>query len=420
MKMKSNLLLVFVLIGCSVQSTAQSPDAEAWRRDLEAYRSGLEKNHIDLYHSIDAQDFNRDLERQIANAANLSKAQRWVELMRLTRRVGDGHTAIPLWVQAKQIFPLVTTVVGDAVLVTGVRAQDKQLLGGIIQSVNGVPVAEVLAGLSQIVPFVENEYSERVRVGDYFPFEDLLVGLGFTTPGAATQFNILVKDDVRSLELTAVTREEVFEIITDRITPLHPEPFFTAQENEAIWYDLNRDQDTVYIRFDAYPSAKKMEAFADRLLRRINNAAVANIIIDLRENYGGDFYNGLILASRLNLVDSISWLDGVYVLIGPRTFSAAMSNAIQFKEVLNAKLVGSPTGGNPCGYQDMGQFSLPASSLLVTYSKRRFCFVETSAGFVAPDVYVETPISDYLDGQDSVLAWVMDDIERRAKTREAP
>jgi hypothetical protein len=63
----------------------------------------------------------------------------------------------------------------------------------------------------------------------------------------------------------------------------------------------------------------------------------------------------------------------------------------------------------------MGQFSLPNSGYLVTYSKRRFCFGEPLVDAIEPDVRVSTSLQDYRDGSDPVLARVIREIEARAE-----
>ena len=163
-------------------------------------------------------------------------------------------------------------------------------------------------------------------------------------------------------------------------------------------------------------SDSDMEDFADELLEYINKQKTKNLVIDLRGNYGGDFFVGLKLAHRLVLADSIDWKHGVYTLIDNETFSAAMSNAAQFQQLLNAKLVGQATGAKPSGYQDMGQFTLPNSGLVVTYSKRLYHFQRTTALAVFPDVPVPLTIDDYRKGQDRSLNWVWSDIKRRKKS----
>lgn len=153
-----------------------------------------------------------------------------------------------------------------------------------------------------------------------------------------------------------------------------------------------------------------MESLGEDLLSFINENKSEKLIIDLRDNYGGDFFVGLKLAQLLVLSDSIDWKSGVYVLIDNVTFSAAMSNAAQFSQLLNAKLVGEPTGAKPSGYQDMGQFILPNSKIEVTYSKRLYHFLNNQKDALYPDVHIGVSIDDYISKNDPQLKWILSDI----------
>lgn len=115
-----------------------------------------------------------------------------------------------------------------------------------------------------------------------------------------------------------------------------------------------------------------MNSFAEELLENIKKHNSQNLIIDLRNNYGGNIFMGLILARGLIVADCLNWKSGVYVLTNRATYSAAMVNALQFRQLLNAKIVGEPTGANPNGYQDLGQLNLPNSNVVITYTKRLF------------------------------------------------
>lgn len=95
-----------------------------------------------------------------------------------------------------------------------------------------------------------------------------------------------------------------------------------------------------------------------------------------------------------------------------------MSDAAEYVQLLNAKLVGQPTGGRPSGYQDMGQFRLPNSRLLVTYSKRLFRFKDGHPKALFPDVRINVGIRDYLSGTDKTLDWVLDDIASRNRKQD--
>jgi len=167
------------------------------------------------------------------------------------------------------------------------------------------------------------------------------------------------------------------------------------------------------IRFDRYPPADEMDRFAAETVAAMRQLQGRNLVIDLRQNYGGDFYTGLRLAHQLNLLDDLDWRHGVYVLTSPLTYSAATANAAQFSDILNARRVGEPTGATPCGYQDMGRFRLPNSNLGITYSKRHFCFAEPVENALAPDILIPITVDHWRTGEDATLAWIRSDIQSR-------
>src|SRR5262252_11158380 len=85
----------------------------------------------------------------------------------------------------------------------------------------------------------------------------------------------------------------------------------------------------------------------------------------------------------------------LFVLIGTDTFSAAMSNAAQFRTTTNATLVGQPIGERPNSYQEPRQFKLPNSHLVVRYSTRYYKFIEGNNNVVAPDKEIIPTWQDY-------------------------
>ena len=158
---------------------------------------------------------------------------------------------------------------------------------------------------------------------------------------------------------------------------------------------------------------EEMEKFGELVLNFINENKHRQIVIDLRNNGGGDFFVGTFLAYYLNLADNIDWISGVYVLTDKVTFSAATSNASQFRQILNARIIGEPSGSNPTGYQDMGQFTLPNSGIIVTFSKRLFRFQDKITQGIQPDVLIEYDWKSYSKGIDNMMEWVINDIRSK-------
>lgn len=357
-----------------------------WQEDIDFYAEKLVAGHIDPFHTLSQANFDGEIVRIRESVPHKTENEMLVELMRLTRKINDGHTSFPLWGREYASFPLELKLFGNDLYVLSTTSQHKNLLGSKLVSINGVPSFDVVRHLSEISPFSENEFSTAVRAASYLPNAIILSGLGIVQTEGEAEFVFYVRGQKTKTSLRSGDSQK----LDARISHLN-DAIFSADEkvDHNLWYGSSSDNKTVYVKFRRYTSIQKMERFSNSLLKFIDKNKSENLIIDLRDNHGGDFFVGLRLAQRLVLADTINWRSGVYTLIDNVTFSAAMSNAAQFSQILNSKLVGSPTGARPVGYQDMGQFTLPNSGLEVTFSKRFYSFKDDQRDALYPDVNIE-------------------------------
>jgi len=260
---------------------------------------------------------------------------------------------------------------------------------------------------------VENPQSEIIRTADYLMISELLFELNITQNKlrAAFTFSDDSSEETR-VNLNALSSED-FDAGRDFISinisiPEIQKPIDSV--GRFLWFSNISETNGIYIKFEKYPTFDQMEKFGDAVLKYINEKQMKQVVIDLRNNGGGDLFIGIRLAYYLNLANSIDWKTGVYVLTDRVTFSAATINATQFKQILNAKVVGEPTGSNPTGYQDMGAFELPNSGLVISYSKRKFRFQERANQGLQPDVLMDYEWESFSKGRDNMMEWVIRDM----------
>jgi len=402
--MKAMYFFVLVLLVNAVFS--QESRTDKWQNDLAFYQKELQKRHIDVYHKIDKQSFENELNLIYSTVENRTDWEIVVELMRLTRKIGDGHTSVSLANWETHYFPIEVKKISDQWRVVKVSEEYASVLGATLTKIDGKPIREIEQELSAVAQFVENEHSEVVRIGENLPLSELLYAMRITkrTDEAQFQFvtdagkelNIILKPLSQS-ELKSQKYKELKIGVPGIEKPDIPDFDF-------LWFTQVEGTAITYIRFDSYPSFEEMMPFAEKLVGFIMQSQSRQVIIDLRNNGGGDLYIGLIMANALNMVDGIDWKNGVYILSGCITFSAGASNVALFRELLNAKIVGMPTGSNPTGYQDMDAFDLPYSTLRITYSKRLFRIQETATEGVQPDFFIDYSWDSYANGVDNVLS----------------
>ena len=407
--LKFKMTVLFALLVTSFGYTQNENNID-WTTDLEIYKSQLESKHIDLYHSINKQTFDKELSRIKALSDSASDFEVILELMKLTRRIGDGHTAVSLRRLDTHTFPFEVKFIENEWRVVKISHEHKNLLKSSLVAVDGVPIDEVAAKVSEVAQFVENKHSEVVRTGSYLIISELLHALDITKNKHTAVFTFLDKNQqeiIQTLEVfdksEASNSENFIELaigVSQIAKPLTP-------HFDYLWYAPIKNTKAVYIQFNSYTTFEDMQVFGEELVGYIAENEIKQVVIDMRNNGGGALYVGVILAYALNLADTIDWKQGVYVMTDAVTFSAATSNSALFKQLLNATIVGQPTGSNPTGYQDMGQFELPNSKLVITYSKRKFKLSETISQGVQPDVLLNYNLNDYLNGKDNMLLWII-------------
>lgn len=397
---------IFIALLCvSNVVFAQDARTEQWQADLITYQQELEKRHIDLFHQMDKTAFANELNTLRDSIEQLSDWEIAVSLMRLTRKIGDGHTAVSLTNWESHSFPITVNKFGDKWRLVKAPKAQSDMLGASLETIDGMNIAEIERKLSTVAQYVENTHSETVRIGNYLPIGELLYALQITESPDRAVFGLRTDEGKTArLALTTLSKEASAQDKYNHLT-VKTAAIKKPRDNkfDYLWYSIIAGKNATYIRFDSYPPFEEMVSFAEQLLVFVDENQTRQLVIDLRNNGGGDLYVGLVLANALNLIDNVDWKDGVYVLTSAVTFSAGASNAALFRQLLNAKIVGTPTGSNPTGYQDMGDFILPNSNLRITYSKRLFRLQETATDGLLPDLYLEQNWADFAIGKDNVL-----------------
>jgi hypothetical protein len=96
----------------------------------------------------------------------------------------------------------------------------------------------------------------------------------------------------------------------------------------------------------------------------------------------------------------------LYVLIGRKTFSAAMTNAVDFKRMTEAILIGEPAGAAPNNWQEVRRFHLPSSGINVGVSTRYYEFLPGESE-VRPDRHIPPELGDWASPQDAAVRHVL-------------
>ncbi|HVQ39468.1 MAG TPA: hypothetical protein VMS31_18155 [Pyrinomonadaceae bacterium] len=184
-------------------------------------------------------------------------------------------------------------------------------------------------------------------------------------------------------------------------------PRYRQRQGELFWFSPLPESQTLYVILRGYPETNTFKRIADDLLKLIDASPPKRLVVDVRQNTGGDLNKGRCLLSGLKKREAFRSRGSVYLITGGATQSAAMVNALDFRKELNAVLVGEPTGGRPNSYSENDEFRLPNSDLEVSYSTRYYKSQDTDTPGVMPDKIIEPSWDSYPSGRDVVLEWIL-------------
>jgi hypothetical protein len=393
------ILLLQRIVGTTLPQLGLS--AAAWRADLEVVRTELPKRHINAFHAISRKAFDATIANLEARAAEQDADARFVGLLHAINLIGDGHTTLRAPAD-RAYFPIEIQKFGDDLRVTRTAPGFERALATRVLSIGGLPVKTVLNKALDLTPRDENPPLRQALAASYLSIGLILHGLG-VIPGRDRAVYTLQSDsgDVFEIELPSTLSEEK----TNWVKP-YPDPTLAEQHPELPFrcaaVDANR---TVYCNFRAY---NDLHRSVRSMLKLLQTSGAQKLVIDLRQNGGGDYTVGE--RQLIRPLQHLPWINRkghLFVLIGARTFSAAMNNAAQFRTMTAATLVGETIGEKPNSYQEARELTLPNSHLVLRYSTRWYAFVSNGPNEVSPDVRITPDWDQYTAGLDPVLQYAL-------------
>jgi tetratricopeptide (TPR) repeat protein len=342
-------------------------------------------------------------------------------IMRLLAALGDGHTELGGGPRPEyaMTLPVKFESFREGLFVTAAAPAYQNLLGARVVAFDGHPTATVMRS---VAPYIsrDNEYwlsavePYRLRA---IPF---LHALGLTSRADRVTLQLQLRD--------GRTRNDVIETTAGypNIWNMLPSPagwinlfdvlaksppVYLTRTNEHYWFTYDSKARVVYFQYNNVidEESEPLAGFAQRLGTFLASHEVAKLIVDMRWNNGGDTFLNAPLLAMLRCA-AVNRSGRLFVIIGPRTFSAGLNAADYFQRDLNAIFVGEPTGGKPNAPGDETFFSLAYSKIAVNFSSVYWesGWPQDARRAIAPDIYVPRTFASYLAGDDPAMDAVLE------------
>lgn len=380
--------------------------------DIEALIDGISNVHPDMFSVCRSSDFFKAVNKLKSTLPDsISITNLYIGLTKIVSMLGDGHTHLLLpsemiFNDANSFMPLNISINTDKSLKVIWCLDNAIPTDSKIISINGITADSLINNMLHLVSG-ERDHFKLMRLDTDF------TGL-FNILHPAEKYDITYSiDNSPALHTISLYPEK-----WNKIKSIFNKDQDTGEdENIPYSYTIDSEQNIAIMDFKSSSDENRMKIFADSMFQNLQNKKIKNLIIDLRENGGGNSLVGDILlrhicpesftqmdkilyritpltarllnarniTSEFNLIeipesdyikplstDNGFFNGNIYLLTSHKTFSAAASFAWIFSQCNIGMIIGEETGGMNVSFGDKVWYQLPVSGLKCGISFKRF------------------------------------------------
>jgi hypothetical protein len=392
------------------KSDAQAPErdearldltAAQWHEDLADFARELPRRHANAFYALSRGAFDAEVAALDAKIATANSDEVFVGLQKIAKSIGDGHTGV-VAPKDRRVMPLKVGRFGSDFRIVATGPGLERAFGARLVKIGGMPIGEVW---QRVMTLTSSDELMELRTGEaliYLTRGYALHGLGVTADRTHAVYSL--EDDAGQdfdFDVTGLLPGQDAHLQA----PGEDRALRFMQKDATFACDTPANSNAVYCVWRGY---EDLDKFANQMFALVKASNAQKLILDMRDNGGGDNTVGYgeIIKPLLTHVD-LNRKGHLYVLVGAETFSAAMNNAAQFQDETNAILVGETIGERPNSYQEPRQFRLPNSHLVVRASTLYYTFRKKGENAVHPDKEIIPTWDDVKAGRDPVLDWTL-------------
>lgn len=394
-------------------SAKRNITVEQWREDLAYLAREMPLAHPDLFENLSEEDFKEavsDLDRRMGE---LDAAQAKAEIARIAAMPNDAHTFPNIFSFSLDlhIYPLQLFFFGDRLMVVDAGREHQEMTGCELVEICGVPVEEALQAVAPYLS-AENEIGARERNLAAITVSELLYASGVAegpdraafalTDRVGQRFTITM----RPYNYIPVGYWAYGRTIDNTFCPAEKAP-----RVDNYRFEHREGTGTIYVQFNQCFEDEdlSMTEFASQLGALVESTDFERFVVDIRNNDGGN--GGMVhpLAELIAGNDNINRDGRLFVIIGRRTFSAAVMFAALLGNTTKAIFVGEPSAQGPVFFSSPNPLVLPNSGMeiFVSSSLTLGSFEWDRRDRISPDIPVDYTWEDYVSGRDPCMEAIL-------------
>jgi hypothetical protein len=333
----------------------------------------------------------------------LTDGQLLVRIAQMVSMLRDDETLVEL--PPGPVFWLDAQWVGNGLYLLAVPSADRALLGARLLAVDGHPVAQVIARAGTVIDAEDPQLRSNSETGalDDAP---LLHWLGITTSATAAVLTVTTAAGHReTVPITAAgdgfINWPLLFTIPRPGTAYVPMPLYEQDAAQPYWIRVLPAQDAVYLKYNQCLPGPGFERVASRALALLAAHRDYRLIVDLRDNLGGDTEPFQSLLSGILAHPQLRTRGRIIGLVNQFTDSSATLDAHALQQA-GATLIGQAPADPIDEWGNEQTFRLPWYGVTVQYTSATVNPGATALGI--PNIVVKPTLAQILAGDDPVLA----------------
>lgn len=384
---------------------------DKWKQDLDQLREELPNRHLNLYFCQSEENFLWEIDK-LKEKLDEGEMDHFVVISNIARIVAsfkDAHTT--LYIPGKWFLPFDFYWFKEGLFIVGGISRYSSLIGCRVTHINDLEITDVIGRLKEVISY-ENESFLKSQLPKYIRVAEVLYGLEIIDNLKDLSLGVEYGDGIVSkIQIETYTDDEFsasyinIDSLLDYRTPL-----YRRKSGENYWSQHIADEDILYINYNCCKNMKEIGAieFFSGVLEDIDRLKIGNVVVDLRNNFGGN--SKLLEPFIQGLKDWIGNDDShrLFTIIGRDTFSSALLNAYSLKNDASAILLGEASGGKPNCYGEVLYIELLNSRLRIRYSTKYYDIIEdNSQESLFPDIKFDIRFDDFIRCKDPVMEYIL-------------
>jgi hypothetical protein len=380
-----------------------------WRADISYLTGRLPRVHVDGLTGTTQPAWRSAATRLAAEVPRLTNGQVIAGMARLVAMLHDDETRLLL--PPSPVYPFAARWVGAGLYLIAVPAAQRQLLGAQLTGIDGHPIGQVLARLRAEIDYQDPGLARAWEVNwdnvdasepGYLNNADLLSWLGVTRSATVASFTVRTASGLRSVSLRSVAIGGQAPAIA-----YVPAPLYMRHQNEPYWLEVLARQRAVYLKYNHCLANDGFQKLAARAIAVLQQHPGYRLIVDLRDNGGGDSAPFGALIADIVHDPAVNVRGRIFGLVNGFTDSSATVDAYHLQSRTNALLVGQQVADPIDEFgNNNGLLRLPYYGMVVQYTTA--VINPRRVRFGIPSIVVAPTVRDLLTGTDPVLAAALD------------